>query len=92
MNSQPIIFHGIIIIIIFLLTIIAVLPSKWLIFPFLKLNYLPLITIPLYLVYELTMPSNINIRIDVLIIWPLLIICVVGSSIKIVLRNKRGKP
>ncbi len=91
MDTQPVIVHLIILIFLFLLTLIAVLPSKWLYFRYLKAPSLPLMSIPLYLVYEFTMPSNIDIRIDVLILWPILFICIALSAIRL-FRQKKNSP
>ena len=89
MENEPVAFHIALLLLIVILTIIASLaPSKTSARP--NIRYLPLLSIPLYLLYEATMPAEANIRVDWLFIFPMLYICV-RSSLREYSRQRQGK-
>lgn len=71
------------------LGLIAVLPlrkeknGKWHLFP--------LISLFLFILYEALMPNKYNIRADLLILVPVVLICLISPIIKIFIIAKRNK-
>ena len=51
-------------------------------------THLPLLALPTYAVYEWLMPSNFDIRIDLLVLWPALAICLLGWIVKMLWRRR----
>jgi hypothetical protein len=89
MENEPVALHIVLLLLIVILTIVASLPlsmtSSW---P--NLRWLPLLSVPLYLFYETTMPVEANIRIDWFLIFPMLYICV-RSSVQEYSRQSKGR-
>lgn len=82
MSNEPVVLQAILVLLIVVLTILAYrLPSnprllktaEWS-----TIRYLPLLSIPLYLIYEVTVPIG-DIRIDIFLIYPMLYKCVKSS-------------
>lgn len=46
---------------------------------------LPILAIVLYLVYELTMPNNWDIRLDLIILWPILALIILLTVVRVLL-------
>ena len=55
------------------------------------LAHLPLMNIALYACYEIMMPETINIRADILYLWPMLFISFIVYVIKLVKIRKYNK-
>ncbi len=53
------------------------------------LGWLPALTLPVYGWYEYLMPDRFDIRIDLLLIWPLVIIAFIGFLIRLMRRQPR---
>ncbi|MGH6718632.1 MAG: hypothetical protein ACREER_04890 [Alphaproteobacteria bacterium] len=53
---------------------------------------LPVVAASLYLVYETTMPARWDIRVDLFVIWPLLIVTLGAGLIRLVLVLRRRPP
>ena len=89
MENEPVALHIVLLLLIVILTVVASLPlSKTSSWP--TLRYLPLLSVPLYLFYETTMPVEANIRIDWFLIFPMLYICV-RSSVQEYSRQSKGR-
>jgi len=52
---------------------------------------LPVLAILVYVVYEVTMPNNWDIRIDLLLLWPILALIVLLGAIRAFLIWRRGR-
>ncbi len=79
LHKQPVVLHGIILLAMLLLTILSFVPTRVKIDGNTWFHYLPLLSIPLYAWYEWTMPGSIDIRVDLLFVYPMLLICVASS-------------
>lgn len=83
MSNEPVALHAILILMIAMLTLLAYrLPSNLRLLKtpeWSTIRYLPLLSIPLYIIYEVTMPIDANIRIDIFLIYPMIYKCVSSS-------------
>ena len=50
--------------------------------------WLPLAAIALYVAYELAMPTRMNIRVDLLLIWPFLLIVLIAWLIRLIVLRR----
>lgn len=50
--------------------------------------YLPLVAIALYVIYEATMPSNWDIRIDLVLLVPMGLVIIVAWGVRLALRAR----
>jgi len=71
--------------IIFVITLISLVPwrlksgkNRWTLL-------LPAVAILVYLVYEITMPDNWDIRMDLVLIWPTLALIMLAGIIRVIL-------
>jgi len=53
--------------------------------------YLPLLAIILYIFYEAAMPSNWDIRIDLLLLGPMGVVVILAWVVRLVLRARRAR-
>jgi hypothetical protein len=53
--------------------------------------YLPLLAIALYVTYEATMPPNLDIRIDLLLLAPMGLVIIVAWGIRLALRARGSR-
>ena len=53
--------------------------------------WVPLISVLAYAIYETSMPPDWDIRLDLLVIWPVLLITVVFGFIRLIVVRKENK-
>jgi hypothetical protein len=82
LQDEPVVLHWSILLSILLLTMLSLVPTMVKIRGRTWFHYLPLLSVPLYVWYEWTMPARYNIRVDLLFILPMLGICVTSCILK----------
>ena len=94
MSTEPVVLHTIIFFGIIILSLISMLTAMKVIKNRIWAVYPVLVSIVAYFIYEVTMPNHYNIRVDLLIIYPALIVGVISLFIvmaQVVMSKRKGR-